>query len=341
MKILITGSTSQQASQRAAERFPTFASMMAEALRRNGDEVDFVEPSFKFTKQYLSIYDLVLVGITPPTSMAANKVYPAFTIANRAHELGILALFIDAPEPFKIISSLKSCYTGRTDLFKDFYSKRTEYALAKSDSEAREEITNFTEFLYKNEWPLTIYPSLPWSDEFSLMQDVPNIAEDKLFGVNLDYQIFEETKELEPVSPQWWSVDVLNKYAKEISMTVRNPVMPVRDSAWQNGDVVDANINKSVGLIATVYRARAPWWTAYISKALALGKPVVTDWLHSGEIDPSWNYLASTVEEMSPEQRQELAVRQSEVYTQYIENSKENLFVAVEKAATQMDLAYN
>jgi len=341
MKILITGSTSQQASQRAAERFPTFASMMAEALRRNGDEVDFVEPSFKFTKQYLSIYDLVIVGITPPTSVAANKVYPAFAVANRAKELGILALFIDAPEPFKIVSSLKSCFTGKTDLFKSFYSKRKEYELVKADPELQAEVISFNEFLYKKEWPVTLYPSLPWTSSYSVTRGVPNIKEENLFGVNFDYQIFEETKTVEPANAQWWSADVVNTWTKSIAATVKNVVLPVRESSWQSNDVVEENLQKSVGLIATVYRAREPWWSAYIAKALALKKPVVTDWLHSGSLDPSWDYLASTVEELTEEQRTELAERQADVYMKYIKQSRENLFTAVEKAASQMEFAHN
>lgn len=344
MKILITGSTAQQASQRAANRFPTFASMMAEALKRNGDEVDFVEPSFKYTKQYLSIYDLVLVGIAPPTSVAANKVYPAFAMANRARELDSLALFIDAPEPFKIMASLKSCLSGKTSLLKDFYSKRKEFGIFQRDMESRKEVIEFIEFLYKNEWPVTLYPSLPWSSNLSIISDIPNIGEDSLFGVNLDYEIFEDIK-AKPITgaeSDYWVADYLtSKWTDSVGATLGNKIASVKSSAWANEEEIEENINGSLGTLISVHRNSEPWWSPFIAKSLALKKPVVTDWRYSSDIGSSWSVLGGTIEAMTPDERQATAESQMSDYMAHVSGGRENLFVAVERAASALEVAHN
>lgn len=344
MKILITGSTAQQASQRTAERFPTFASLMAEALKRNGDEVDFVEPSFRFTKQYLSIYDLVLVGIAPPTSVAANKVFPAFAMANRAKELNNLALFIDAPEPFKITASLKSCLTGKTSLLKDFYSKRRQFSVFKNDTEARTEVMDFIDFLFRKEWPVTLYPSLPWSSKLSIIADVPNISEENLFGVNLDYEIFEDVKANPIVGADgdYWVADYLtSKWTDSIAATLGRKVASIRSSAWSSEEEIEQNINSSIGTLVSVHRNSEPWWSPFIAKSLALKKPVITDWRYSSDIGPSWSVLGSTVELMTPEQRRELAEEQATSYMAHVQEGRENLFTAVEKASSALEVAHN
>ena len=343
MKILITGSTAQQASQRAASRVPTFASMMAEALTRNGDEVDFVEPSFKYTKQFLSVYDLVLVGIAPPTSVAANKVYPAFAMANRAKELNNLALFIDAPEPFKIAASVKSCFTGKSSLLKDFYSKRKEFALFKNDTKLQSEVMDFNEFLYQKEWPVTLYPSLPWSNPFAITQDIPNILEENLFGVNLDYQIVEDLK-TEPalgLESNYWVADYpTSKWAKSVTGTLFNPFRPVRSSPWASAEEIEDTINKSIGSLISVHRASEPWWSVFIAKSLALKKPVITDWRYSSEIGESWSLLGTTVEGMTPQQREALASDQMDAYMAHVEGARETLFLALERAAS-LEVAFS
>jgi len=342
MKVLITGSTAQQASFRAAVRVPTFASMMAEALSRNGDEVDFVEPSFKYTKQYLSIYDVVLVGIAPPTSIAANKVYPAFAMAQRAKELGNLAIFIDAPEPFKIMASLKSVSTGASNLLKPFYEKRKEFKEFKSDETSRAEVFAFNEFLNSESWPITVYPSLPWSSHLSLLSSIPNLESDSLFGVNLDYQIIEDVKAHPKLGVQsdYWTVDYQkSKWTEQVSLTVRNEVKSVRSSPWADQNEIEERINNSIGTLISVHRSDEAWWSPFIAKSLALKKPVVTDWRYTNKLGPSWNLLASTVEELSPIQSQALAESQISSYQESIEGGRENLLKAIAKATSQVAFA--
>ena len=342
MKILITGSTAQQASARTAARVPTFASMMAESLTRDGNEVDFIEPSFALNKHYLSEYDIVLVGIAPPTSLSANKIYPAFAMANRARELGNLAVFIDAPDPYKIPASLKSCYLNISDLQKEFYSRRKQYKIFSSDKDLAEEVYQFVEHLHRNVWPTTLYPALPWSHPGAITSVIPNIENDKLFGINLDYQIFEESfVDSEKISDYWVADYPQTKWTKQTTETLVNRVAPVRNSKWDSTESIEDNIGNSMGLLASVHRAYEPWWSSYIPKTLSLGKPVATDWRYSSDLGTAWGVLASTIEDLTPRQRSELASNQRELYVKATENGQESLIRALDVAVSQAYFSYN
>lgn len=344
MKILITGSTAQQASKKTAQRIPTFASMLAKELSKKGDhKVDFLEPSFSFEKGFLSEYDIVLVGIAPPTSLSANKVYPAFAIANRARELGNLALFIDAPEPFKIPASLKSCYLNISDLQKDFYSRRKEYKTFTSSPELAKEVYDFNEFLYRRPWPVTLYPALPWSESGAITSAIPNVSEKSLYGINLDHQIIEETDatRLGDLDSNYWVADQpATKWTKSIALTLNNQISAIRQSKWDDAERIDENILNSVGTLISVYRSSEPWWSPYVAKSVALGTPVATDWRYSSGVGPAWGFLASTIEEMNPKQRKNLAVQQADTYQKSVEPLSKKLEEAIESTISQSRFTY-
>jgi len=344
MKILITGSTAQQASERTAQRIPTFASMLAKELSEmGGHQVDFLEPSFSFEKPFLSEYDIVLVGVAPPTSLSANKVYPAFAIANRARELGNLALFIDAPEPFKIPASLKSCYLNISDLQKDFYSRRKEYKTFTSNPEFAKEVYEFNEFLYRRPWPVTLYPALPWSEPGAITAAIPNISEKKLYGLNLDHQLLSASaiKRGEGLDSAYWVADQLStKWTKSVALTLNNRVSPVRQSKWDNAEKIDETLSGAVGSLISVYRSSEPWWTPFVAKSLIQATPVATDWRYSSEVDRSWGLLASTIEEMSPKQREELAIQQAETYLNSASSLRSKTEQAIEAAVSHIRFTY-
>jgi hypothetical protein len=342
MKVLITGSTAQQSSFKTAARFTTFAALMYKSLTDSGASVDFIEPSSRMGKEELSSYDAVLVGIAPPTSLSANKIYPAFAIANKARELGNLIIFIDAPEPYKLQASIKSCYLNVSDLKKDFYSRRNNYDELLTDSEFSADVYSFIEYLYTQEWPTTIFSALPWSDIASLTSALPNINSSKLFGVNLDYQILQEAPLSVVTHPEqtFWTCDApKTKWATSIEKTLRHPMTPVRHSKWENRDEIADRMSGSIGTLVSTYRSSEPWWTPFLAESLALGKPVVTDWRFSSELGAHWSHLASTVEEMSVLERAELANSQRSVYLDATSSSGQTkLSEAIQAMASEISL---
>jgi len=343
MKVLITGSTAQQSSLKTALRFTTFAALMYKSLTDSGASVDFMEPSSKMSKEELSSYDAVLVGIAPPTSLSANKIYPAFAIANKARELGNLIVFIDAPEPYKLQASIKSCYLNVSDLKKDFYSRRNNYDELLTDSEFSADVYSFIKYLYTQQWPTTIFSSLPWSDEQALASAIPNIDGSKLFGVNLDYQILKESPAIESLNGEqtFWTCDApKTKWATSIEKTLRHPMTPVRHSRWEHRDEITNRMSESVGTLISTYRSSEPWWTPFLAESLALSKPVVTDWRFSSQLGAHWSHLASTVEEMSALERAELADSQKSVYLDATSaSSQTKIAEAIQTVALEISLS--
>jgi hypothetical protein len=256
MKIFITGCTSQQSSLKASERMPTFASCMATALREQGAYVEMSSPSIHKSQEELATYDKVLVGIAPPTSLAANWVYPAFAIANRAKKIGNLSLFIDAPEPYKISASLKSVYTGKSSLLKDFYSMRKNHSEMNSNKEFKGEVLDFLTHLHKGRWENTIFPTLPWSASGDVTAAIQNLDSDNLTGVSVDTVLIndKEVKEKSQVNEnKFWTLDYSNtKWSKQIENTLNNKIVPTRGNRWENSREVSSRIRDSLGTLIAV-----------------------------------------------------------------------------------------
>jgi hypothetical protein len=317
MKVLITGCTAQQASPRTAQRTPTFSSLLAKALQDGGIDANVVDPSIHMTEEDLREYDSVIVGIAPPTSLSANKIYPAFAIANRARKIGNLILFIDAPEPYKLQASLKSVSMNVADLTKDFYGRRKSYSDLVDNSELRAEVYEFCEFLYTQEWPVTLFPALPWSNPRAILQALPNLDDNNLVPISVDsYLLKAPYSELNLSTPrEYWTCDAVGtKWSTSVRKTLQNSVISSRESRWEKEVNTVERIKSSVGTLISVYRSNDPWWSPTLAQSLSLGVPVVTDWRHSAVLGNEWSQLASSVEEMSVVERHGLAVSQKEAY---------------------------
>lgn len=315
MKVLVTGSTSPQASVKTANRIPTFAALMTHSLMSQGHEVDFVEPSLTFDEEFLHRYDSVFVGIAPPTSLSANRIYPAFAVANRALNMGKLILFVDAPEPYKIQASIKSCYLNISDLQKDFYKMRRNYHDFVGSPSFQSEVYDFISFLYLEQWPTLLFPAFPWSTVEPVRKALPN--SENVVPVNLDADIVS----LDRLNPDldkertYWTCDApKTRWAKKVARTVQYPVFQTRRRRWDLEEVTLGRMQSSIGTLVSLYRSDEVWWSPALAQSLSVGVPVVTDWRHSQMLGPEWSYLASSIESMSNAERFELAMSQRDFY---------------------------
>lgn len=321
MKVLITGSTSPQASQKTASRIPTFASLLSHSFISQGISAEFVEPSTHYTTEMLDQYDSVFVGIAPPTSLSANRLYPAFAMASRALSLGKLVLFVDAPEPYKIQASLKSCYLNVSDLQKDFYQMRRSYHEFISSEDLQREVYGFIDFLYTQEWPTLIYPAFPWFPQELIHKALPNAT--KAVPVNLDetlVQVGRISRDLDS-ERTYWTCDAPNtRWAKKVANTLALPVLTTRKSRWDSEEITLTRMRRGVGTMVSLYRSNEPWWSPALAQSLSVGVPVVTDWRFSGMLGPEWSYLASSIESMSTAEQFELSVSQRDFYLGAVSN---------------------
>ena len=321
MKVLITGCTAQQASNRTASRTPTFSALLAKALEDGGASVEVVEPSTLITSQQLEEYDSVLVGIAPPTSLSANKVYPAFAVANRARKIGNLSLFIDAPEQYKLQASLKSVTLNVADLSKDFYQRRKSYSHLISDIDFRNEVREFNEFLYSERWPTTFYPAFPWSTPESIHKYLVHTDSENMIPVIVDSYLLRAPY-IQPKTASgvgYWTCDnPTTKWSKAVTATLNYDVVATRSSRWEEQESTLERVKKSIGTIVSVYRNNEPWWSPALAQSLSVGVPVVTDWRYTSSLGVEWSHLASSIEEMSEEERFALASSQKDSYLKVI-----------------------
>lgn len=327
MKVLLTGATASQVPSEKSAAIPTFSSLVSEALRQGKHDVTWVKPSVDLDKAYLSEFDAVVVGIAPPNSTAAHRIYGALSIAQYAHELGTLRLLIDAPEPKRVWDGIRAIHNKPQDLTKDFYFNRHEYRKT-SDKKTSARLHKAINVLFAKKWPTTIYPSLPWMPLSSISSKIPMLSESDSVGLNYDSRILEKTGT--PVSPidrsDYWVVDFPNtQWSKGIEKTLRHQVLPVRGSRWERGEDSLSRLQGSLGCLISVHGRGVPWWSSTLSQALHNGIPAVTDWSLSSMLGPDWSVLAQSVEEMSAHERSAMAEGQRISYLSVVPSWKNSV----------------
>lgn len=325
MKVLITGCSAQQASNKHAQRTPTFASLLVKAFADAGVVADHVEPSISYTEEQLSKYDLVVVGITPPTSITANKIYPAFAMAARARKIGNLALMIDAPDSMKIQPSLKACYADPKSFYKDFYNRRKNYSDVVQDLDLQQEIQGFVRFLIEDKWPTTFYPVFPWSTK-KFAEYLPNLDQEKLVPVSVDSYLIIQAPAAQNYyeTKKYWTCDGLQTpFGVAHSKMIRHSVEPTRETKWEPQAETLARIRGSIGTLVATYRNDESWWSPALAQSLSQNVPVVHDWKLTRHLGPEWNHLATNIEDMDSAGRLDVAFHQKQSYLKSLPSHEE------------------
>jgi hypothetical protein len=314
MKLLLTGSTAAHASARKNANSFTYAGLVNMAVRHAGHDVEWVEPSVHMTEEYVAGFDAVLVGMAPLTSTAAHRIYGALSVIGHANNIGNLCLMVDAPEPKKVWAGLRAICLNPEDLTKDFYSKRKEYRAAL-DHTTTLRMLAAVQALYENDWPTTIYPKLPWMSFPSVSTYIPKTDSHNLVGINLDKALLKDGPGVYVEKPDYWVTDAAgSKWVEALSKTLGYPVCNMAASRWEDARAVNARIAMSIGCLVGTYKYGDPWWSPAIVQALSEGVPVVTDWRLSSMLGPPWSMLASSVEDMAPDERMWLADEQRDAY---------------------------
>ena len=101
-KILVTGSSSSQCSKTSNNRNLRFGGLLEKALSSGKHQVDLKPPSVKMTAEEVEEYDVVLVGLSPLTSISSHYMYGALSVLGHAINVGNAFIFVDAPEPHTV-----------------------------------------------------------------------------------------------------------------------------------------------------------------------------------------------------------------------------------------------
>lgn len=319
-RIFITGMSAQHASSSSNSKNLNFAGVLESVLKTSNHDITWASPSIYMTKESLDKYDLVLVGVSPITSVGANRLYGSLSIIEQLWGDPRLKFFIDGPSQSQIEISLRSTLNNPDSLIKPFFSYRKEYSNVVSESDTQARLLEAIRLLLEEDWGTTIAPSLPWQ-HFENIKLSKN-AKTNLELVNLDsHLIFDEPIEQEKTDK--WSVDSYStNWAKSVVATIGLPHSPMKWSkSWDDGQIF-LQIARSIGAIISPDKKDGTWWSYKYIQAMNSGTPVVTDWKESRALGFEWSMLAPSIESMPEPSRRLLALAQKEIYLSAIDGKQ-------------------
>jgi len=310
-KVLITGMSAPQTSANGNQRALSFAGVLSKVLTEAGHNVTIEPPSMWWTQEYVDSYDSVLLGISPITSLSANNAYGALHAINMLWGSDALTLFVDAPRPVQIPTSLRAIQSNPENLIKSFYSFRRGYkdAAAQLDS-----LLNAVNLLATSEWPTTLYPSLPWASKDTVAEQLPHGARHGLEGVNLDSHLLAQNppKDVDRVSR--WAIDnPKSSWAAKKTKTLLYPVIPMKSTRFLSDADIETTLSHSIGALIAPDR-EGLWWSYRYMQSMNSGTPIATEWRESGVLGEPWSVLGSAIEAMSPKERKSLSWEQTSTY---------------------------
>lgn len=316
MKVLVTGSTAQQTSRELMSRLTTFAGLVTTALT-SLDDVHVVvrEPSVAWGDDDLELFDAVVVGVSSPTSVVANRIYGALSVVDRLWGSPKLKLLVDSPDPGSIMNGLSAMAAHPENLFKEFYSNRKEYVLAQK---AERSVRGAIDALLTEKWPPTLYPVLSWS----LDEPDPYWLSGPLTGcghrINLDSWVSVSEDSPGPLRKVWaFDGRVFNKrWVEQQRLTWPIEQLPARGLFAGDTPVVKTLATCSALLAPPQKRDSDVWWTPRVIQSLLVGTPVCTSWKTAQKIGSPWALLGEQVESFAeyPEGRRLLVSSQLHDY---------------------------
>ena len=322
-KILLTGMSAPHASTDANKRSLSFASLLSHVLTVQGHEITQTDPEISWEASDLNEYDHVLVGLSPLTSLSANRVYGALNVIDVLRESDKLALYIDAPEPVRITASLRAMTKNPQNMTKPFYSYRKGYMHASTPS-VLDDLMGVVDYLLNETWPTTLYPSLPWSGTGKVISQLPTGAAASIKGINLDSYLLTLQDPIEIERREKWVVENFStNWTKSTLATLSSPTVPMK---WHKGwtdEQVSAQIASGIGALISPYQTGGTWWTYRLVQCINALTPVATDWRESGALGEPWLHIAAGIEEMSADERSKLAKEQRDTYIQAIPNKRD------------------
>lgn len=334
MKILVTGCSASQTSANNIERHLSFTGLLTMALQDLGHEVVVSYPKFSYTKQHIDTYDLVFVGISSPSNISSHYAHGAFALAQTARELGKLRLIIDHPDLQKLRNTISNFYNKTDDFYKPFYARRLQYEQAL-ESQNRERIDSFIDYLYQGSLDQAYVPSMPWFSKSVVTKSMPNLSEENIITLCYDRFLIDSSEDRSKlIYRDYWCADNINSsWTKKISKTLNLSIYPTKHNNYTSNQMVIERMKNSNGVLISTYQNGDAWWSAAIPQALVAGVPVVTEWRHTAELGAEWAYLPSTIEEMTPEERLEMTLNQKDFYREAAPSYEESL----EKTAKALD----
>lgn len=319
----MTGMSSAHTSPKVHATSLSFFGALYKALTTVGDhEVAWGPADINLTKQDIDKFDLILVGISAPTSVSANNAYGALNLINILYGSPKLRFVVDGPQSWQIEQSLASVLKQPESLVKDFYAKRPGFQTAKSKLGFLIEACSI---LATAEWPTTIFPTLPWKSVESVEENLPSGAKGKLIPINVDSLLINIENSYSASRTDSWLIDRADtEWARRATNSVSSEVQLIKLSKKETDLDIELKMKTSSGLLISPQKRRGgTWWSYRYIQALNSGTPVATEWRDSGRLCAEWGLLPSQLEDMSTIERAYVAIRQKEVYMSNIPSNQD------------------
>lgn len=299
--------------------FSTLYSVLDEAA-----EVTICEPKLSWTRSDLQKYDAIIVGLTPPTSLTANKIYGALHVLDLMYESPKLRLVVDGPQVWQFKNSIESFKRSPLQIFGPMYVARKDYTLAMETQ--MDSIKSIADKMQHLAWPLTYVPLLPWGSTESVSESLGFIPEDRLIGINLDSFLLNKTIPHIGRKDRWAVENIKSKWWSKTSATVRFPSNSVAPKKRSDDEYALALMQDSAAVaIPPQDRKTGTWWTYRYIQALNTSTPIATLWQDSGKLGEPWSILAYQIEDLEPYERQHLADTQFRSYLASVPSKEEVL----------------
>lgn len=319
----MTGMSSAHTSPKVHATSLGFFGALYQALTTvGGHEVAWGAADINLTKQDLDKFDVVLVGVSAPTSVSANNTYGALNIINLLYGSPKLRFVVDSPQSWQIEQSLASILNNPESLVKSFYAKRPGYQVAKAKLP---ELIEACSILAGAEWPTTVSPTLPWKSIESIEENLPIGAKNKVIAISLDSLLINPENQYSIDRTDTWLIDRTDtEWSKKATNSVSSEIQNIKVSKKETDSDIELKIKTSLGVfISPQKRKGGTWWTYRYIQALNSGTPIATEWRESSRLGRDWSHLPPQIEDMSDIERSYLAAKQKETYTSKLPNKQD------------------
>lgn len=320
MKVLFTGMASSHCKKQSIVNFFGEISKLVETF----SDVEWKAPSVLWTKDYLDKYDAVFVGIVPPTSPSANKLYGAMHVIDLLFESPKLTLVIDHPQLWQFKHGFSSISKNVDNIFSKFYSLRKEFSLAKEAYLSS--ILSANEKLLSKEWPKTIYPSLPWNSKDTMVKNLDGLLVNNLIGINIDSWLINEPKTSSVRNRVWVADHPKTKWTTSISKLLEFDVLPLKEHRKSSQNESELKLKNNFGLLLSPQdRGVGVWWSYQMIQAINTGTPILSNWQETKVLGNSWNLLGSDLESADSYDILDIVNDQRESYIRSIPNKGDSI----------------
>jgi hypothetical protein len=320
MKILMTGMASSHCSLKGNV---SFFSTLHSVLSEMGD-VTICEPDLAWTRADLQKYDAVIVGLTPPTAVTANKIYGALHVLDLMYESPKLRLVVDGPQVWQFKNSIEAFKRSPLQIFGPMHLNRQNYKKAMDTQVGS--IKSVADKMKHLVWPLTYVPLLPWGNEATAAASLDFIPEDRLIGLNLDAFLLDRAVSTIGRKDRWAVENMNSTWWEKVSLSLRFPSNPTTVNKRANDEYALGLMKDSMAIaIAPQDRKVGTWWSYRYVQALNTGIPIATKWQDSSILGESWRVLAYQIEDLEHYERPYLADSQYKEYVAAITTKEDVL----------------